>query len=414
MNILITGAQFGNKGAQSLLFSTTNEIRSKYADARLFYLPCDNISNYDVSNINLKFVYDDQSKFDCDDIIRRIQRNYKRMLIEKKIKKRIDNREIVKLSSLWDEIDLLIDISGYNLSSKFSVEINNRYLRYISEAQKHNIATILMPQSFGPFSYKNSKIDDKILKILPKVDVICAREQEGVEELKTKYSICDNVYHYPDLVLTSNEIDYKNIYNFDYISTFPRLSTDNNVGIIPNEQLISLGDENKILNLYDELITLLIGMNKNVYIFRHSDDLNFCKKIYNRCNNKNVILLENDFNCEEYALFVKQFDYIIASRFHSVVHAYKAGVPALILGWSIKYNNLARIFNQDKYVVDVTSPSFNKNEVVLEKLVIINDDFKQESEVIKKSLTKVRKNSCFEQLWKLMDSIQTEGYDNDK
>ena len=35
MNILITGAQFGNKGAQSLLFSVVNEIRERYGNEKI-------------------------------------------------------------------------------------------------------------------------------------------------------------------------------------------------------------------------------------------------------------------------------------------------------------------------------------------------------------------------------------------
>lgn len=41
MNILITGAQFSNKGAQSMLFTVVNEIRYRYPGANIYYLPLD-------------------------------------------------------------------------------------------------------------------------------------------------------------------------------------------------------------------------------------------------------------------------------------------------------------------------------------------------------------------------------------
>ncbi|OUZ23677.1 hypothetical protein A5867_001362 [Enterococcus sp. 6D12_DIV0197] len=55
----------------------------------------------------------------------------------------------------------------------------------------------------------------------------------------------------------------------------------------------------------------------------------------------------------EFEKLIQQFDYAIASRFHSVVHSYKEKVPCLILGWAIKYQELAKLFDQSQYVLDV-------------------------------------------------------------
>lgn len=41
MNVLITGAQFGNKGAQSMLFTVVSEVRDRYPNADFYYLPLD-------------------------------------------------------------------------------------------------------------------------------------------------------------------------------------------------------------------------------------------------------------------------------------------------------------------------------------------------------------------------------------
>ncbi|MCI9142704.1 MAG: hypothetical protein HFH87_08790, partial [Lachnospiraceae bacterium] len=43
---LITGAQFGNKGAQSMLFVAVSELRRKYPDCDIYYLPIDTMENY--------------------------------------------------------------------------------------------------------------------------------------------------------------------------------------------------------------------------------------------------------------------------------------------------------------------------------------------------------------------------------
>ena len=43
---LITGAQFNNKGAQSMLFITVDEIRKRYENAIIWYYPLDNEKYY--------------------------------------------------------------------------------------------------------------------------------------------------------------------------------------------------------------------------------------------------------------------------------------------------------------------------------------------------------------------------------
>ncbi len=37
MKVIITGANFGNKGAQSMLFTTVAVLRNKYPDAKIFF-----------------------------------------------------------------------------------------------------------------------------------------------------------------------------------------------------------------------------------------------------------------------------------------------------------------------------------------------------------------------------------------
>ena len=87
MNILVTGAQFGNKGAQSLLFSLVSEIKKKYADAKIYYVPLDDISGYDIDHYKFNFVYDDLAKYDCKELIRGTYRKYKAFVVKRKAKK---------------------------------------------------------------------------------------------------------------------------------------------------------------------------------------------------------------------------------------------------------------------------------------------------------------------------------------
>ena len=62
MNVLITGAQFGNKGAQSMLFTVVNEVRDRYPNAEFYYLPLDYYKEDCFQNLeNYRFHFDNCS-----------------------------------------------------------------------------------------------------------------------------------------------------------------------------------------------------------------------------------------------------------------------------------------------------------------------------------------------------------------
>ncbi len=410
MNILITGAQFDNKGAQSLLFSVVNEISTRYGknSINVYYVPVDDIRNYHYEDYYFKFVFDDCYGSDCIDIGRRLHRAYscyKRSLI---IRRELKEKSVLKLSECWDKIDLHIDISGFTLSSKWPAEINNRILRYIDNSYEHNIPVILMPQSFGPFDFSNKEayLDKRIETSLKKVLLICAREKDGKRLLESKYGIKDHVKLYPDLVLVSSEIDPTNLFKHEYFAKSKIIKTNGNVGIIPNEQLLISNSKDSVLNVYKAVIDSLVKQEKNVYIFRHSKDFELCKAIYNYIgtNNPNVHLISEEFDCIEFSSFVKQFDFVVASRFHSIVHSYKNFVPAVIIGWSIKYQELAELFNQEKYVIDINKIS--TSDVEIDNIIeLMSNSFRDEKDVISINLSDLKNNSCYNELWNIIDKL---------
>lgn len=57
-SFLVTGAQFGNKGAEAMLYTTMSEIRNSFVDARIYFLPCilENYSEEFKSNYKLDFM----------------------------------------------------------------------------------------------------------------------------------------------------------------------------------------------------------------------------------------------------------------------------------------------------------------------------------------------------------------------
>jgi colanic acid/amylovoran biosynthesis protein len=195
-----------------------------------------------------------------------------------------------------------------------------------------------------------------------------------------------------DLVLKGDS------YNLDYIfRNIPTIKKINikpdSVGIVPSIKLFNYKKTDEIYSTFKEIIDELLALKKNVYIFNHSiEDIGVCSKIKSLyLNNEKVIFLQDDFNAIELEEIIKQFDFIIASRYHSIIHAFKNGTPALVIGWADKYNDLLKNFNQLDYHIDVKN--FLDKDNTLIKLEKIIKNFNQESKCILTKMNEIKKDS---------------------
>lgn len=397
MNVLITGAQFHNKGAQSLLFTVMSELRRRYENVEIYYLPIDDCFQYEPDNYRFHLVFDDLAYLDYirqgKDVFRSLYRCGKELIkwiLKHKTKK------ILRLSQVWTIVDAVVDVSGYALTSKFELRGTYRYIRHINMAKKRGIPVILMPQSFGPFEYSDKKVNLLLCDALNSVECIFAREVEGVHALAC-IGVNRNVKQSADLVLQSKKIDWRYVFTRKPILSAPVLQTENNVAVIPNTQLYRYGSKNQVLQTYRIIIDKLLQAEKRVYIFRHSNDLAACEDIYAMfSDNDNVSIIRKEMSCLEYSIFVRQFDFIVASRFHSIVHAYREGIPAFILGWAIKYQELASLVHQGSYVFDGTNVALENQKSMLGQLEKMLKKYAQESIVIRRSLERIQDHNCYD------------------
>jgi polysaccharide pyruvyl transferase WcaK-like protein len=405
MNVLITGAQFDNKGAQSLLFTTINQLRNKYKEVEIYYLPLDDYRKYSEEVYRFHPVYCGEAAFKYEEGGLQRYIYLCKQLVKSILKNDVSIKEVKYLHQILPRIDVWFDISGYQLSSKWPLKINIRFLNYIELANKYSIPIILMPQSFGPFEYGNNqkKIIDLITTILRKADLIFAREREGYNNLRSL--VIENIKYSTDIVLQGDSIEWENIWNCKPTFSYPTLKSNNNVGIVPNFQTFVHKSRKTNLRVYKEIISVLLKMNKNIYIFRHSSDLEACEQIYNLYKDDNhVCLIKDEMNSLEFGMFVKQFDYIIASRYHAIIHAYKENVPVIIIGWARKYIELAELFNQTRYVFDISDMSDKCTNILLEKIKYMDNNCNDEKKEIQIKIKTIKANSCFEICWKIIDN----------
>lgn len=361
---LITGAQFRNKGSQSMLFTAVSEIRKRFEDAVIWFCP--------------NFGYEEYKK--AADKYRLI------FLLDGK-------EEDSTLYEVLPRLDGIIDVSGYGLSSRRWVNATDRELNYLKMAREYKIPIYLMPQSFGPFEYETEKIEE-IKELLSYAEVIYAREREGYNLLVDTFSLT-NVKQSVDLVLQNKGIRLEDIYvNPDEIKEYS-LPTQNNVAIIPNIQNDRNGLSQDLLQMYKEIIGKLLMYGKHIYIISHSEDDAVCEDIYQPYIGTDAVhLFKQEFDCVGFSGIVGQFQYIVGSRYHAIVHAYKRYVPCVVIGWAGKYGELLEMFGQERFFFDVREQIDVRD--VFCALETIEKSYGEESAKIASILPQVQGKNCFD------------------
>jgi colanic acid/amylovoran biosynthesis protein len=260
----------------------------------------------------------------------------------------------IEIIKVLQEACFIIDISGYALSSEWPFSTSLGYIINIMIAKKYSIPFYIFPQSFGPFDY--SWQQKLILYPLLKRYLCYPRRIFMREKVALEYAwkfTKTNVELSRDIVLQNTEYNLSNIYSkkmsFKEVSIIPK-----SVGIIPSVRVAEKISQNLFYTIYKSMIDLLIVNDINVYILGHSEqDTKICREIENLFkNNERIKFIKYDLNAIELEKVLEKFNFVIASRYHAIIHSYKKGVPALILGWAQKYFELVQEFDQTAYYFD--------------------------------------------------------------
>ena len=370
--IIISGGNFVNKGAEAMLYVTANECFSRFKNS----VCCIQLSEGFFEIHSLKELYGlSVSK----------TQNIKHSGKIKKLKDMIEE---------YRKAELMIDISGYELCSKLGNYPTLRYIFKLLLCKYAKTKAVLMPQSYGPFDYVG-KYGYLILHLINRYlryPLICfARENKSAEYLKDVAPKAKVIVS-ADLVLQSETIldAVRPFFKFNEIEI-----ADNSVALVVNRRLYEQYGHDTIFSKYKNIIYALLEKEKNIYLLCHaSDDFDICKEIKaNFKDSQKVIIVEEVLNCFAFQILARKFEYIVAARYHSIVHAYKECIPCIALGWAVKYQELLELMGQERYVINIG----NADDLDIENVINRMDSYyREEQSVIKSRLRKVQKDNCFD------------------
>ncbi|MBQ6827971.1 MAG: polysaccharide pyruvyl transferase family protein [Thermoguttaceae bacterium] len=353
--VIITGGELFNKGAQAMSFTMINEFARRFPDkeAVLFsYADATRRSEEEKRQYKFKIL---RYPGTLEEIV-----TLARHPLAWLWKKKLAGRDLSEFREIFENAAAWVDVSGYALGSNWKPAIVRAYILRVYLAKRFGIPMYLMPQSFGPFDFKSwgwrGRVVDAALKRLLKYPrKVMAREREGFELLTRKYGLKNNLVKTLDLVLLSKGFDPNNVYRVAP-PVFDAEIAPGSVAIVPNGKNNKYGRKEEIYALYYRIIDELLAAGKRVYFVYHAaEDLTICNEIKAEryADNPNVVVIDRELSCVDFSNVVGKFDFVVASRYHSVVHSYKEAVPTVILGWAVKYRELAETFEQSAYCFDV-------------------------------------------------------------
>ncbi len=390
---IVTGIQMRNKGSQAMFLALRSALESIYPDCEVIGFA----NKYsDPGQYAFKLLpYDAYTRFllkyrlEKVPFLPQVASHFLGMMKK-------DGRWVGSVSRMkraLREADAIFDASGYTLGSGWGKEGGRLLLETIRTARRYGKDIILMPQSFGPFDWgeaDDAEFLEEIRKELGYCLNIYAREREGYDALKSLG--LGNVTLSADMVI--REKVFPEVREILASSTGKGIEypMSGAVGLIINENVFRVGNASAVMQLYVHILDRLIDNGESVYVLNTSTaDADLVKEVVGRAKSPEAVsLISGEYSSPQLIDIIGRFKYVVASRYHSIVFAYRSGVPAVILGWSSKYKDLAEHFAQKDYMFDIREPNA---EGIFEQIDTMARRYDEESLIIKGHLGVVQATS---------------------
>jgi len=386
--VLIVGGELFNKGAQAMTYTVVSEIADRFPEkdiclmsTRDFERPSDERDRY---------------TFEILPWAPNIRLSYLRGGGPLKRSVEYASNTLERIDEAVESAECIIDINGYALSSQRGTRRSLLYLLNIMIARDRGIPFYIFPQSIGPFEYglPESPVMEFLLNTyLPYPAWIFPREESGVDTVRRYRKT--NVRRELDLVLT-HDYDLEHVFNDPPDIEVPTVP-EHSVGIVPNMRVAERMSDDNFRSLYTRILQSLQQNDRTPVIVQHStEDESLCKKIA-ELSETDPHVVTGDRQPFELEQIITQFDFLIGSRYHSIVHSYKQTVPAIVIGWAEKYRVLLEEFDQADSVFDVRD---TVDAIPIDETVRTHcEEYKTREATLESRLSVIRENdSPFESL----------------
>ena len=376
---LIVGANFINKGAEAMLKTIQLQIRQRNPDAEI----------YAICHPQEREIAKRQGIHPITDQTPPLQKKIKTFTgkVKNKLGQMAGNapipyadfspmEEIIQLKNLT----MAVDVSGFAYGDKRGYLQPLETQKVIDYCKKLGAKYIFMPQAWG--SFKEAQVAVNCKKMIESGDAYFTRDEvsrkfvadllgQPVEQVPL---LPDIAFHFPIPEIDGAVILKKHGYTSN--------SNREKVCLSPNmriyERMDGTGTSNAYVTTFIDIIYYLRDSYDIVLIPNEimpdpsagRDDQFLCKLIFEALDRKeHVTCISGYYSAEEIKSVIRECDFVIASRFHSLVFALSLGIPSMAISWSHKYRELFRLFALDEFVLEDKGILIGQITNTFEKLV---------------------------------------------
>jgi colanic acid/amylovoran biosynthesis protein len=379
--ILICGAGFQNKGAEAMLRTVQAELLKRVPEVDLFLwgIPeedCRLALDAGMNPLPLPFALQlsmwrilggriRRSLWSMSELCR--SRNFKHCLA-------VFDREALfsracrnYFQRVLPRIDAYVDISGFSYGDSWGVRAFQRIRPLIDDWREHGKPAVFLPQAWG--SFENAEVKRALRGLLSDPCVLfysrdpssCRYLENALEKPMGTFAPCpDIVFNFRGGTREQGEQVLRNM----GCSMRRRI-----VGIAPNmqvfERVSGKGTGNGYVQALAKLakhclenhdVDVVLQANKISADSAAKDDRFLCSLIAAMVNRPDRCFMTREPLCAEAAwALTGRFEFLIGSRFHSLVFGFSQGVPAMAVSWSHKYRELFSLFGMERSVQECES-----------------------------------------------------------
>lgn len=378
MYVEIRKAGFINKGAELMLLSAREAIKTRYPNAKLVIPP-----NHSATYEN----YAPLGFYPKVEFYRfRTQWGRLGFLLPKQIRKFYG-------LILDEEIDVVLDSAGFSYSDQWGTGSYREMTKTIRRWKRRGVTTILLPQALGP--YNEPKNREAIKIIANNADMIYAREPVSYKHLTEVVGERQNIKMAPDFTCLLNGIIPE---NYD--------DSDKHICIVPNYRMIdktSATESKAYLPFLINCANYLLKKQAKPFILVHEGlpDLKLAEEVSRTAGNIPIIKETDPLKIKG---ILGKCKGTIGSRFHGLVSALSQGVPSLATGWSHKYQML---FEDYEFSEGLLSTTDSFENITLKLDILINTERRSElaQTLLKKAeLIKKQAMQMWAEIFQIIDS----------
>ena len=260
-------------------------------------------------------------------------------------------------------------------------------LYHLKLAQYLGRKTLIFPNSFGPF--RGPGVKKQVRKALGSTDLVMTRETLSTDSLK-QIGV-DGVRQYPDMAFGLEKLESAQL--IAIVKKYGLQSKSRNVAItVRPYRFPEFSHKARLYDAYQKAIACfadwLEDNNYHPWFIEHTYSSNphendsLCiQSVIDIMKHKPCYIKERELNCREMKALYSYFDYMIGTRFHSVIFSLSELVPSLAVSYSgNKAKGIMEDIGLDDYTLDASTLTADELKIKFQKLIANKDEYLQKVE----------------------------------